>query len=141
MRTGLHVVPTQAFCVAFEPLSAQAETAEFDMKRFLCIYRGTPAQPAGADQATVVTLLEEMSRAGALLAAEQCVDSSNGVRLRAVSGDVVVGKQPQIRECTSGVILMQLRSLDDAVEWNTRIMQMFRDGECEICELANPPGV
>jgi hypothetical protein len=110
------------------------------MKRFLCIYRGTPTQPAGTDQATVVKLLEEMTMAGALLAAEQCVDSSNGARLRAASGDVVVRKQPQLRECTSGVILMQLHSLDEAIEWNKRIMQMFRDGECEICELANPSG-
>lgn len=111
------------------------------MKRFLCIYRGTPAQPPGVDQTTVVKLLEEMTMAGALLAAEQCVDSSNGARLRAMAGDVVVGKQPRVRECTSGVILMQLRSLDDAIEWNRRIMQMFRDGECEICELANPVSV
>jgi hypothetical protein len=82
-----------------------------------------------------------MTMAGALLAAEQCVDSANGARLRALAGDVVVRKQPPIRECTSGVILMQLRSLDEAVEWNKRILQVFRDGECEICEVANPPGV
>jgi hypothetical protein len=111
---------------------------ELAMKRFLCIYRGTPAQPAGADQATVVKLLEELTMAGGLLAAEQCVDSSNGVRLRAVLGDVVAGKQPQARECTSGVILTQFRSLDEAVEWNKRFLQVFRDGDCEICELANP---
>jgi hypothetical protein len=111
------------------------------MKRFLCIYRGTPPQPAGTDQATVVKLFEEMSSAGVLLAAEQCVDSSNGVRLRARLGDIVVGKQPHVRECTSGVILMQLRSQDEAVEWNKRVMSVFRDGECEICELLPPPRV
>ncbi len=111
------------------------------MKRFLCIYRGTPVQPVGADQTTVVKLLQEMTMAGALLAAEQCMDSSSGARLRALAGDVVVGKQPRVRECTSGVILMQLRSLEDAIEWNKRIMQVFRDGECEICELADPAGV
>lgn len=131
----------QVFLCCVRLINTPPEASEFSVKRFLCIYRGTPAQPAGAEQTTVVKLFSEMASAGVLLAAEQSLDAANGVRLRARSGDVVVAKQPQLRDCTSGVILMQARSQDEVVGWNKRIIEVFRDGECEICEVAPPPQV
>jgi hypothetical protein len=111
------------------------------MKRYLCLYKATPAQSPGENPTEVISLIEEMTTAGVLLAAERCMDSSTGGRLRVLLGDIVTIEGSQAKESISGVLLLQVPSKDDALGWNKRLLTAFGGGECEVYELYPPPKV
>jgi hypothetical protein len=76
---------------------------------------------------------EELVRAGVMLAAEGLHPSSKGARVR-FSGnrrDVIDGPFAEARELIAGFWLIQVRSLDEAIEWVKRAPNPF-EGESEI---------
>lgn len=106
--------------------------------KFLCIYRpGTPesdAPPSCEESAAMRTLIDDMAKAGVLLATEGCAPSSKGARLRLDGGDFVVtdGPFPETKELIAGFCMLQVKSRAEAVEWCKRFMQVVRVGESEI---------
>jgi hypothetical protein len=106
--------------------------------RFMVIVRATEASEAGQmPSEEMLTAMgnynEELVRAGVMLAGEGLHPSSKGARVR-FSGDrrdVVDGPFAETRELIAGFWLIQVRSLDEAIEWVKRAPNPF-DGESEI---------
>jgi len=107
--------------------------------RFMVILRATSASEAGEmpSEATITAMgnyNESLVRAGVLLAAEGLHPSREGARVR-FSGDtrdVIDGPFGDPRELVAGFWLMQVRSLDEAIEWVKRAPNPFEDGTSEI---------
>jgi hypothetical protein len=113
--------------------------------RFLCVYRpGTPeknAPPTQEEMATMGKLIEDMAKAGVLLATEGCLPSSQGVRVRIDSGKFTVtdGPFPETKELIAGFCLLQVKSKAEAIEWGKRFLSVVKEGENEIRLLHDAP--
>jgi hypothetical protein len=78
---------------------------------------------------------EELAKAGAMLAGEGLHPSSKGARIR-FSGDkrtVIDGPFAETKELIAGFWLIQVKSMDEAIEWVKRAP--FEDGEVEIRQV------
>src|SRR5687767_8547898 len=91
--------------------------------RVLCLYRPqkpeSDAPPSTDEMTRMGKLIDDMSKAGVLLAAEGCLPSSKGARVRIDSGkfSVTDGPFPETKELIAGLCLMQVKSMPEAVEW------------------------
>jgi hypothetical protein len=113
--------------------------------RFLCVYRpGKPetnTPPNEQEMCDMSKLIEEMTRAGVLLAAEGCQSSSKGARVRIDSRGFAVtdGPFPETKELIAGFCLLQAKSKEEAVEWTKRFLNVVGQGESEIRLLYEAP--
>ncbi|HTA89145.1 MAG TPA: YciI family protein [Polyangiaceae bacterium] len=113
--------------------------------RFLCLYRpGTVESdkpPAQEEMAAMGKLIDEMTKAGVLLAAEGCLPSSKGVRLHIDSGkfSVTDGPFPETKELIAGFCLLQVKSKAEALEWTKRFLAVVGEGTSEIRLLHDQP--
>ena len=77
---------------------------------------------------------EELVKAGILLAAEGLTASSQGVRVK-FSGDeriVVDGPFAESKEVIAGFTIIQVKSLEEAIEWVKRAPNLSSNGEAEV---------
>ncbi|WP_413624702.1 YciI family protein [Luteibacter sp. Lutesp34] len=110
--------------------------------RFMVMVRATPASEAGKmPSEALLTAMgqfnEEMCRAGVMLAGEGLHPSSAGARVRFLGDrrEVIDGPFAETRELIAGFWLIQVRSLDEAIEWMKRAPNPFEggvDSEIEI---------
>ena len=73
---------------------------------------------------------EELVNAGILLAGEGLHPTSKGVRVEFPERKVVDGPFTETKELVAGYWLLQVRSMDEAIEWIKRAP--FREGDVEI---------
>jgi hypothetical protein len=76
----------------------------------------------------------EAAKAGVLLAAEGLAPTSKGARVK-ISGDtrtVIDGPFTETKELVAGFSIIQVRSLEEAIEWVKRAPNVFPNGEGEI---------
>ncbi|HSJ62911.1 MAG TPA: YciI family protein [Gemmatimonadaceae bacterium] len=76
----------------------------------------------------------ELAEAGILLAAEGLAPTSKGARVK-FSGDkrtVIDGPFAETKELVAGFSIIQVRSLDEAIEWVKRAPNIFPNGEAEV---------
>jgi hypothetical protein len=107
--------------------------------RFLAMVRATPLSESGAmPSEQMLTEMgrfnEELVNAGVLLAAEGLHPSMRGARVR-YEGDtrtVIDGPFTETKELIAGFWLLQLGSLEEAVEWMKRCPNPFEEGASEI---------
>ena len=77
---------------------------------------------------------EEAVKAGVLLAAEGLTPTAKGVRVK-FSGDertVIDGPFAETKELIAGFSIIQVKSLDEAIEWVKRAPNVSPNGEGEI---------
>ncbi len=77
---------------------------------------------------------EEAVKAGILLAAEGLTASSKGARVK-FSGDertVVDGPFAETKEVVAGFSIIQVKSMDEAIEWVKRVPNVFPNGKAEV---------
>jgi hypothetical protein len=112
------------------------------MMRFLAIYRTaeTGLPPTTEQMMEMAALIEEMTKAGVLLATEGCQPSGQGVRVRRSGATLSVTDGPftETKEIIGGFALLQASSKDDAIEWTKRFLKVAGDGESEIRQLCEP---
>src|SRR5262245_42589319 len=108
--------------------------------RFLCLYKpakkeGTPPSPQ--EIGAMGQLIDEMTKAGVLLATEGCLPSAKGARVRLSDGSITVTDGPftESKEIIGGFALIQAKSKEEAVEWTKRFLRVAGDGESEIRQV------
>lgn len=77
---------------------------------------------------------EELVKAGILLAAEGLTPTSKGARVK-FSGDkrtVIDGPFTETKELVAGFTIIQVKSLDEAIEWVKRAPNVNPNGEGEV---------
>jgi hypothetical protein len=77
---------------------------------------------------------EELAKAGILLAAEGLAPTSKGARVR-FSGDkrtVIDGPFTETKELIAGFTIIQVKSLEEAIEWVKRAPNVSPNGEGEV---------
>jgi hypothetical protein len=77
---------------------------------------------------------EEAVKAGVLLAAEGLAPPSKGARVK-ISGDkctVIDGPFAETKEVVAGFSIIQVKSLEEAIEWVKRAPNVSPNGEAEI---------
>lgn len=92
---------------------------------------GIPPSPALMEG--VGRVVEEMTRAGVLLVAEGVRPSREGARVTVSGGRRTVTDGPfaEAKELIGGFMLVQVRSLDEAVEWAARLAEVL-EAEVEV---------
>jgi hypothetical protein len=76
----------------------------------------------------------ELVKAGVLLAAEGLTASSKGARVK-FSGDkrtVIDGPFAETKEVVAGFSIIQVKSMEEAIEWVKRVPNIFPNGEAEV---------
>jgi hypothetical protein len=108
--------------------------------KFLGLYRpaapeGTP--PSQENMAKMGKLIEEMTKAGVLLATEGCMPSSKGARVRYSGGKFTVTDGPfaETKELIAGFALFEVKSKEEAIEWTRRFLEVAGEGENEIRQI------
>lgn len=107
--------------------------------RFMVMVMATKESEAGAppkpeDFAAMQKYNAELVKAGVLLAAEGLAATSKGARVK-FSGDertVIDGPFTETKELVAGFSIIQVKSLEEAIEWVKRAPNVFPNGEAEI---------
>jgi hypothetical protein len=84
--------------------------------------------------------VEEITKAGVMLATDGLQPSSKGKRVRLSGGKVTVTDGPftESKELIASYALFQVNSMPEAVEWTTRFLKVLGQGECELRPLFDP---
>jgi hypothetical protein len=107
--------------------------------RFMAIGMATKESevvvPPTAEQlAAMQKYNEDLVKAGVLLAAEGFAARSKGARVK-FSGDertVIDGTFAEAREVVAGFTILQVKSLEEAIEWVRRAPNVSPSGDAEI---------
>jgi hypothetical protein len=81
--------------------------------------------------------MEEVTRAGVLLATDGLQPSSKGARVKMVGGKATVTDGPftESKELIASYALLQVKSMAEAVHWTARFLEVLGEGECELRPL------
>ena len=80
------------------------------------------------------TFMEEVMKAGVLLASDGLQPSSKGKRIRLADGrvSVVDGPFTESKELIASYALFQVNNMEEAVDWTRRFLEVLGKGECEL---------
>jgi hypothetical protein len=113
--------------------------------KFLCIYKpakkeGTP--PTQQEIERMEKLLAEWGKEGVLLAAEGCLPSALGARLRQTNGKVTVTDGPftESKELVGGFAIIRTKTKEEAIERTKIFLSLAGDGESEIRQVYEEAG-
>jgi hypothetical protein len=83
------------------------------------------------------SFMEEVTKAGVLLATAGLQPSSKGARVRVSEGKVLVTDGPfaETKELVASYALLETKSMAEAIHWTTRFLECLGGGECEIRPL------
>jgi hypothetical protein len=78
--------------------------------------------------------IEEVMKAGVLLATDGLHPSSKGTRVKLSDGKVTITDGPFIetKELVASYALFQVNTMAEAVDWTTRFLKVLGQGECEL---------
>ena len=96
---------------------------------------GTPPSPELL--AKMGKFMEEIGRAGVLVATDALQPSSAGARVRLSAGKITVTDGPftESKELVASYAMFQVKSMAEAIEWTTRFLNVLGEGECELRPL------
>lgn len=86
-------------------------------------------------------LIEEMAKAGVLLATDGLQPSSKGARVRISGGKFTVTDGPftEAKELIAGYAIVQVKSKEEAIEHAKRFLTLVGEGESEIRQMHEAP--
>lgn len=113
--------------------------------RFLGLLKADPHSEAGAPPSPELVqrmgdFIEEVTKAGVLLATDGLKPSSEGKRVRLSGGQLTVidGPFTESKELVASYAIFQVDSIDEAVRWTSRFLEVLGEGECEIRPIFEP---
>ena len=82
-------------------------------------------------------LIDEMTKAGTLLATEGCLPSALGARVRRSGGTLTVTDGPfvETKELVGGFAILEAASKEEAIALAKTFLDIAGDGECEIRQI------
>lgn len=85
--------------------------------------------------------VETIKRAGVLVASEGLLPSSKGARVQVAGNKVTVVDGPftESKELVASYAILEVTSMDDAIEWTTRFLKVLGGGECELRPVFEAP--
>ena len=112
--------------------------------RFLALYKpGTDggAPPTEQEMTDMGQLIEEMAKAGVLVATGGLSPSSRGARVRYEGGKMTVTDGPfaETKELVGGYAILEAKSKEHAIDLTKRFLSVVRAGESEVRELWEAP--
>ncbi|MPZ36970.1 MAG: YciI family protein [Rhizobiales bacterium] len=80
------------------------------------------------------TFIEEVMKAGVLLSTDGLLPSSKGKRVKLANGKVTITDGPftESKELVASYALFQVNSMDEAILWTKRFLEVLGQGECEL---------
>jgi hypothetical protein len=113
--------------------------------RILGMLKADPSSEAGAPPSNDLiqrmgAFIEEVTKAGVLLDSNGLHPSSKGKRVRLADGRITVidGPFAESKELVASYAFFQVKSMDEAVHWTTRFLQVLGRGECELRPIFEP---
>ena len=113
--------------------------------RILGVMRADAESEAGAPPSPEMiekmgAFMEEVTKAGVLLAADGLHPSAKGKRVRLANGKVTVidGPFTESKELIASYALFQVKTMEEAVEWTSRFLNVLGEGECELRPIFEP---
>jgi hypothetical protein len=108
--------------------------------RFMMLYkpgRESDAPPTQQEMADMGRLIEDMAKAGVLIATDGLQPSSKGARVRIADGKFTVTDGPftEAKELVAGYAIVQARSKREAIELAKRFLEVVGEGESEIRQM------
>src|SRR5262249_2708955 len=84
--------------------------------------------------------VEEITKAGVMLGSEGLHPSSKGKRVRLAGGKFTVTDGPftESKELVASYALFQVKTMDEAIHWTKRFLQVLGKGECELRPIFEP---
>jgi hypothetical protein len=84
--------------------------------------------------------VEEITKAGVMLGTNGLHPSAKGKRVRLADGKITVidGPFTESKELVASYALFQVKSMDEAILWTTRFLQVLGQGECELRPIFEP---
>jgi hypothetical protein len=78
--------------------------------------------------------VEEVTKAGVLLATDGLKPSSKGARVKLSNGKVTVTDGPftETKELVASYALFEVKTMAESIEWTTRFLNVLGEGECEL---------
>ena len=113
--------------------------------RYLTIYQ--PAQPEGGappsqeHMEAMGRFIEELASEGVLLQTDGLLPSSKGARVRLEKGEYTITDGPftESNELIAGYAIIDVASLEEAVELTRRFLEVAGEGESEIRQMYDAP--
>ena len=96
--------------------------------------------PSAELMARMGDFIEEITRAGVLLATDGLHPSSRGARVRVFGGKVTVTDGPftESKELVASYAIFEVKTKEDAIAWTARFLRVLGEGECEIRQIFEP---
>ena len=112
--------------------------------RFMMLYKPgkeATAPPSQQDMAAMGQLIDEMARAGVLLATDGLQPSLKGALVRRFGGrtTVIDGPFAETKELVAGFAIVQVKSREEAIELSKRFLKVVGEGESEIRLMHETP--
>jgi hypothetical protein len=98
------------------------------------------APPSAELMERMGTFIEEITKAGVMIATDGLHPSSNGKRVKLANGKVTVidGPFTESKELVASYAVFQVKTMDEAIMWTTRFLQVLGKGECELRPIFDP---
>ena len=113
--------------------------------RILGMLRADPRSEAGAPPSKALmermgAFVEEVTRAGVMLDSNGLHPSSKGKRVRLADGKITVTDGPftESKELVASYAFFQVKSMDEALHWTKRFLEVLGQGECELRPIFEP---
>ncbi len=107
--------------------------------RILGLLKADAASEAGAPPspellARMGTFIEEITKAGVMLATDGLQPSAKGKRVKLHDGKLTVTDGPftESKELVASYALFQVDTMEEAVRWTARFLEVLGEGECEL---------
>jgi hypothetical protein len=99
---------------------------------------GVPPSPELLEK--MGTFIEEITRAGVLVATDGLKPSSHGARVKLSAGKFIVTDGPfaETKELVASYALFEVPTMAEAINWTKRFLEVLGEGECEIRPLYGP---
>jgi hypothetical protein len=107
--------------------------------RILGMLRADASSEAGAPPSKDMiermgVFIEEVSKAGVMLASDGLHPSAKGKRVKLADGKftIVDGPFTESKELVASYAMFQVKTMDEAVHWTKRFLDVIGNGECEL---------